>query len=246
MGKLIILSGPSCVGKSPLDKALKKFHPELRGSLQHLVLSNSRQPRPGEKDGVDYHFRTQEYIQNLREDERYVVMEVRGDWQALDIKQLSTELKKTDVFYEGNPMIGKLLLTHENLSGIKKNSIFLSPLSASEIKRLKKQMTVPELNRLITDVMRRKLLRRTRGQKGELSLPDLENIEIRAKSAYMELRTACLFDHVIPNTNGEDSDNWDAFYFPIGDAGKTLEAVAAILQGKKTPLSENWSEDLLP
>jgi chloramphenicol 3-O-phosphotransferase len=37
-GRLVLLSGPSCVGKSPLAKALAKFYPELRKTLQPLVL----------------------------------------------------------------------------------------------------------------------------------------------------------------------------------------------------------------
>jgi len=181
----------------------------------------------------------------LREKTNFIVMQVRGDWQALDITQLLKDLRKSDVFYEGNPIIGKILLTHEKLADIEKTSIFLSPLSASEINRLKSQISIADLNLLITDIMRRKLLRRTRKQKGELSLPDLENIEIRAKSAFQELRSATLFDHVIPNNDGEDSENWDAFYFPVGHAGNTLETVASILQGKETHGSEKWSEDLL-
>jgi hypothetical protein len=67
--------------------------------------------------------------------------------------------------------------------------------------------------------MRRKLLRRTRRQKGELSLKDLENIERCASSAFRELQEAVHFEWVIPNHNGEDSDNWEAFYYPKGAAG---------------------------
>ena len=52
-GRLVILSGPSCIGKSPLEKALGRFFPELRRQLQKLVLYNTRAPRPGELDGVD-------------------------------------------------------------------------------------------------------------------------------------------------------------------------------------------------
>jgi len=46
-GRLVILSGPSCVGKSPLAKARARFYPELRKTLHPLVLYNSRDPRPG-------------------------------------------------------------------------------------------------------------------------------------------------------------------------------------------------------
>src|SRR5438094_8816524 len=88
-GGLVVLSGPSCVGKSPLAKALRRFHPDLSAKLQPIVLYNSRSPRPGERDGEDYHFRPREQIEALRDRERYVVMDVRGDLQALDLEDLS-------------------------------------------------------------------------------------------------------------------------------------------------------------
>jgi guanylate kinase len=79
--RLVILSGPSCVGKSPLEKALAKFHPELRLALRKLVLYNSRAPRPGEQEGVDYHLRTRPQIEALRAESRYTLLDVRGDLQ---------------------------------------------------------------------------------------------------------------------------------------------------------------------
>jgi hypothetical protein len=33
-GRLVILSGPACVGKSPLGNSLGKFYPELNAQLQ--------------------------------------------------------------------------------------------------------------------------------------------------------------------------------------------------------------------
>jgi guanylate kinase len=51
---------------------------------------------------------------------------------------------------------------------------------------------------------------------------------------------------VIPNHDGEDSDNWEQFYFPIGDALKTYEAFKAILDGgSSVPGTEQWSKTLL-
>jgi guanylate kinase len=94
--------------------------------------------------------------------------------------------------------------------------------------------------------MRRKLLRRTRRQKLELSAKDLENIETRAASAYGELKEAPHFDHVIPNHDGEDSDNWEAFYYPVGDARKALNAFVALLEGRTPSEVERWEDDLLP
>jgi guanylate kinase len=89
------------------------------------------------------------------------------------------------------------------------------------------------------------LMRRTRKQKGELSLKDLENIEKRAGSAYRELQDAHHFQYVIPNHDGEDSENWDAFYYPLGDARKALLAFVALLKAKDTGYAEKWEENLI-
>jgi guanylate kinase len=87
-GRLIILSGPSCVGKSPLKRSLARFYPQIWNRLTELVLFNSRAPRPGELDGKDYHFRTRAQVEALKADHRFGVLGVRGDVQALDIADL--------------------------------------------------------------------------------------------------------------------------------------------------------------
>ena len=93
--------------------------------------------------------------------------------------------------------------------------------------------------------MLRKLLRRTRRQKGGLSAADLKNVGTRAASAYRELQMAWQFQYVIPNHDGEDSDNWEAFYYPLGDARRTLAAFVGLLQGLVEPTVEKWEKDLL-
>lgn len=102
------------------------------------------------------------------------------------------------------------------------------------------------LEDFLTDVMRRKLLRRTRRQKGDLSAKDLEDVETRASRAYLELQEAWQFQHVIPNHDGEDSDHWEAFYYPIGDARKTMDIFVGLLRGSVPPGVEEWEQDLLP
>ncbi|MCE5250950.1 hypothetical protein LLG96_12090 [bacterium] len=245
-GRLVILSGPSCVGKSPLYKALVRFHPELTEALRPLVLYNSRAPRPGERDGVDYYFRTRGQVEALKEKEQFVVIDVRGDLQALDLQELTGQLGNGDVLFEGNPFVGRTLQTHPQLANIAKSGVFMSPLSREEIVFLKAPERNVSLSGLITDVMRRKLLRRTRRQKGELSLGDLENIEKRASSAYGELKEARYFEYVIPNHDGEDSENWDAFYYPLGDARKALLAFVSLLEGTEPACAERWEHDLIP
>jgi len=246
VGRLIVLSGPSCVGKGPLYAALRKFYPVLAGGLTKLVLYDSRAPRPGEVDGVDYHFRSRAFIEALREKKEFTVFEVRGDLQALDVGELKEKLAGSDVLFEGNPFIGCGLFDFVAENQLECLSVFLAPLSREEIVELRapeRQVSLPDL---VADVVRRKLLRRTTKQKGILSRNDLENIEARAASAYHELKEAWRFDHVIPNHDGEDSDNWDAFYYPVGDARNALLAFAALLENETTPHVEKWGPELVP
>jgi guanylate kinase len=244
-GRLVILSGPSSIGKTPLYRSLGKFHPELYGQLRKLVLFNSRNPRPGELDGVDYHFRTRDQVEALRTNDQYAVMEARDDLQALDVVELVSSLQNGDTLFEGNTYVARELQTHSRLAKVKRLSVFVSPLSKDEITYLKKPERNISLEELLTDIMRRKLLRRTRRHKGELSAADLKNVETRAASAYCELQMAWHFQYVIPNHDGEDSDNWDAFYYPIGDARKTLAAFVGLLEGEVQPNVEKWEKDLL-
>ena len=243
MGRFIILSGPSCVGKGPLHSAFSKFYPEQAASLRKLVLYNCRSPRPGEIDGKDYWFRSREEIEAFRKKESFIVLDVRGDLQAVDLNDVDRNLGTGDLFFEGNPFVGRKL---DEALGAKVNllSVFLSPLSQNEILFLKsRNVALPDF---LTDVMRRKLLRRTQRQKGILSLKDLENIERRASSAYNELKEAWHFNYIIPNHDGEDSENWDAFYYLVSDARKTLLAFADLITRKVPPAAEKWEEDLLP
>ena len=120
----------------------------------------------------------------------------------------------------------------------------MAPLAKEELRLLKDPPGRLPAD-LVTDVMRRKLLRRTRRQKGELSLPDLENIERRAGSAYREMKEARHFECVIPNHDGEDSDNWDAFYYPLGDARQALLAFVDLLEGRTPACAEKWDAGLV-
>ncbi len=247
MNRFVMLSGPSCVGKGPLYHALRKFYPELAGRLQKIVLYNSRDPRPGELEDVDYHFRSRAQIEELAQRPGFTSANVRGDLQAIEIAGIKAILEHNqDAFFEGNPFIPAKLGELKELSQIPTLKIFLAPLSREEIVFFKDPQQRTDLEKLLSDIMRRKLLRRTRRQKINPSLKDLENIEQRVSSAIVELREAWKFDYVIPNHDGEDSEHWDAFYYPIGDARKALLALAGLLQGESPPGVEKWEKDLVP
>ncbi|WP_305094918.1 guanylate kinase [Prescottella sp. R16] len=53
-GRLVVLAGPSAVGKSSVVRLLRERMPEVVFS----VSATTRDPRPGEVDGQDYHFVT--------------------------------------------------------------------------------------------------------------------------------------------------------------------------------------------
>lgn len=52
MSGVFVISGPTAVGKGTVVKRLQELHPELYVSTS----VTTRQPRPGEQDGVAYHF----------------------------------------------------------------------------------------------------------------------------------------------------------------------------------------------
>jgi guanylate kinase len=60
-GKLIVLTGPSGVGKGTLLRSLLKRHPELYLS----VSATTRQPRPGEIDGKHYYFVSRDKFEQM-------------------------------------------------------------------------------------------------------------------------------------------------------------------------------------
>jgi guanylate kinase len=60
-GLLVIISAPSGVGKTSLCKEVLKFFPDLR----HSVSYTTRAPRPGEKDGLDYQFVSEEKFREM-------------------------------------------------------------------------------------------------------------------------------------------------------------------------------------
>ena len=76
-GSLYIISAPSGAGKTTLVKALLERMTGVSVSVSHTT----RAPRPGERDGVDYHFvDTATFQQCVAEGEFLEHAEVFGNW----------------------------------------------------------------------------------------------------------------------------------------------------------------------
>lgn len=67
-GKTFIISGPSGVGKSTVLKELFKD----RDDLYFSVSATTRAPRPGEVDGVHYHFTDVDHFQRLISEDAFL------------------------------------------------------------------------------------------------------------------------------------------------------------------------------
>jgi len=260
MSRIVVYSGPSCVGKGPLRAVLEECFPQYRpiakgGIVGKPILYVSREPRldKGESEGNPYYFRTVIEIQDMVDEDRarYIAGWIRGNeqFQALDLLKTRELLQQTQlVLLEIYGTLGAQLVEPHHIEYLGKDiqtmSIFISPLSADELNKLKARGA--DLSSSIERLMLRKLERRD--DKKPEQWPN------RASWAYKEMKHAHKYAHVIPNHDGEDSDNWGlphhrgdnwGLAYPIGDAKKTLEIFVELLETGKSDLTEHWPGGLL-
>ncbi|KAL8026221.1 hypothetical protein ABFX02_14G013400 [Erythranthe guttata] len=82
---IIVISGPSGVGKDAVIKRLR----EVRRDLQFVVTATSRRKRPGEIDGEDYHFITKaEFLEMIERNELLEHALVYGEYKGIPKQQI--------------------------------------------------------------------------------------------------------------------------------------------------------------
>jgi len=88
-GVLLVLSGPSGVGKDTVMLRLLEKYP----NMQKLVTTNSRPKREDEKDGFDYYFVTREEFERLIAEEAFFEwVEYRGHYRGGQKKHVQEAL----------------------------------------------------------------------------------------------------------------------------------------------------------
>jgi guanylate kinase len=133
---LIVLSGPSGVGKDAVLHHLKKSSP----SFKFVTTMTTRPRRHNEKDNVDYHFVSQdEFEKLLKNNELLESANVYGNWYGVPKEPIRQALK------QGDDIIVKVDV--QGAATIKKLApqavfIFLMPPSIDELTvRLKQRYT---------------------------------------------------------------------------------------------------------
>lgn len=98
LGNLFIISAPSGAGKSTLINALLKQDADMQLSVSHTT----RSPRPGETDGVQYHFTdVSSFKQLIAEDQFIEWAEVFGNYYGTSKAALANKLAQgIDVFLD--------------------------------------------------------------------------------------------------------------------------------------------------
>ncbi len=128
-GRVMILSGPSGVGKDTVLLEWQKLNP----SIIRVVAATTRQPRPGEIDGNDYHFLS-----------RDVFIEKADKGGFLEHKEYGTDFYGTpldqvqDITSRGK--VALLKIEVQGAAEVRKTlpdilSIFLLPPSFDELER---------------------------------------------------------------------------------------------------------------
>jgi len=110
-GTLYIVSAPSGAGKTSLVKALLDAQPQVRVSVSHTT----RAIRPGEVDGVNYHFVTREaFLERLERNEFLEHAEVFGNLYGTSQRWLEQTLEEgydliLEIDWQGAQQVRRLM-----------------------------------------------------------------------------------------------------------------------------------------
>jgi guanylate kinase len=183
MSKLLVISGPSGVGKGTIVKHLQDRYKEENKKLYLSISCTTRNPREGEVDGVNYYFITEEEFKEKIKSNDFLEYNQYGTGKYYGTPK-STVLKYLN---EGYDVI--LEIDINGYKQIKANypdsvGVFIMPPSPKELyNRLKERNTETE------DV-----------------------IKVRLETAKKEIRGRKIYDYIVVNENGKRKEARDEIY----------------------------------
>ena len=127
-GRLFVVSGASGVGKSTVLKHLMAGHSNLLFS----VSATTRDPRPGEEEGVHYYFITHDKFQEMIRQDAFLEYDAHAaNYYGTPLDQLEEKLKLGDVILDIEP-VGAF-----NVRKVRPDAtlIFIAPPSLEELER---------------------------------------------------------------------------------------------------------------
>lgn len=128
MGKLFVISGASGVGKSTvLSKVMSR-----RKDLAFSVSATTREPRPGEIDGVHYYFISQEQFQSMIARDAFLEYDNHAkNYYGTPVDQLEDKLSRGHVILDIEPM-GARIVKNKRPDAV---LIFIMPPSQEELEQ---------------------------------------------------------------------------------------------------------------
>lgn len=139
MGLFVVISSPSGGGKDSVINRLLEILPDST----RLLTTTSRPPRPGNVEGIDYHFISQsEFEDKIKNNEMVEYNNYAGNYYGIEKKRLEDTLERNDIVFTQIEVNGKHNL--DKLQ-IKHLSVFLLPDSLEILaKRIRKRGGVSE------------------------------------------------------------------------------------------------------
>ena len=127
-GRLIVFSGASGVGKSSVLGKLMAG----RKDLSFSVSATTREPRPGEVDGVHYYFITKERFEEMIRRDAFLEYDAHAaNYYGTPLEQLEEKLQQGDVILDVEPA-GAKIVKEKRPDAI---LIFIVPPSDQELER---------------------------------------------------------------------------------------------------------------